>query len=256
VVAYRGAAGVYWYDPTAWLSHLNRRIDYLICNSYFVQHHMQRQLLFRPHKTVMIHKGMDREWFREVRPVSRKVLGIPENAILLGCVANVRRIKGVPYLLEATRYIRHDLPMHLLLIGNGMDHLKYRRLIASSPMRDRIHILGYRPDVYAVIAACDLYIQPSLSESLSRSVMEAMCLGVPCIVSDVGGLTELVAHKKSGLLVEKANPRALAEAANTLAGDAGLRKTYADEGIKRMQQIFSVEKMVANTLTLYRQAVR
>jgi glycosyltransferase involved in cell wall biosynthesis len=116
--------------------------------------------------------------------------------------------------------------------------------------------LGYRPDVYAVIAACDLYIQPSLSESLSRSVMEAMCLGVPCIVSDVGGLTELVAHKKSGLLVEKANPRALAEAANTLAGDAGLRKTYADEGIKRMQQIFSVEKMVANTLTLYRQAVR
>jgi glycosyltransferase involved in cell wall biosynthesis len=171
-------------------------------------------------------------------------------------VANVRRIKGVPYLLEATRYIRHDLPLHLLLIGNGMDHLKYRRLIASSPMRDRIHILGYRPDVYAVIAACDLYIQPSLSESLSRSVMEAMCLGVPCIVSDVGGLTELVAHKKSGLLVEKANPRALAEAANTLAGDAGLRKTYADEGIKRMQQIFSVEKMVANTLTLYRQAVR
>ena len=256
VVAYRGAAGMYWYDPTAWLSHLNPRIDILICNSRYVQQHMHRQLLFRPSKAVMIHKGMDLNWFKNVSPVSRKDLGIPEKAILAGCVANVRRIKGVPCLLEATRYIRQDLPVHLLLIGNGMDNAKYRRLIGTSPMHDRIHILGYRSDVYAVIAACDIYIQPSLSESLSRSVMEAMCLGVPCIVSDVGGLVELVDHEKSGVVVERAHPQALAKAVDRLALDAGLRKAFAGEGIRRMRQIFSVDNMVAGTLELYRQLVR
>ena len=94
VVAYRGAAGMYWYDPTSWWSHLNPRIDWLICNSYYVQQHVRRQLLFRPKKAVMIHKGMDIAWFSNTKPISRKELGIPDNSIIVGCVANVRRIKG------------------------------------------------------------------------------------------------------------------------------------------------------------------
>jgi glycosyltransferase involved in cell wall biosynthesis len=217
---------------------------------------MQQQLLFRREKAVMIHKGMDMEWFRDVKPVPRKDMGILQNAIVAGCVANVRRIKGVPFLLESTYYIRRDIPLHILLIGTGMDSDRFLRLIASSPLKNNIHILGYREDIYEVIAACDIYIQPSLNESLSRSVMEAMCLGVPCVVSDAGGLVELVEHEKSGLIVERGNPRALAQAIEKMAGDAGMRKAFAEEAVKRMQQIFPLDNMVANTLNLYNKAVR
>lgn len=255
VIAYRGAAGMYWYDPTAWLSHLNRRIDVLICNSAYVQQHMQRQLLFRPGKAVMIHKGMDPVWFKDISPVPRKVLGIPEDAILVGCVANVRRIKGVPYLIKATCHLDPELPVHILLIGSGMDSHPYMKLIRSSPLSDRIHILGFRSDVYAVIAACDIYIQPSLSESLSRSVMEAMCLGVPCIVSDVGGLLELVEHEKSGLVVESGNARAIAKAIERMADDGRLRRAFAGEAVNRMKLFFSLDKMVTNTRMLYERIV-
>jgi|WetSurSiteA1Bulk_404760.scaffolds.fasta_scaffold01302_4 L-malate glycosyltransferase len=255
VIAYRGAAGMYWYDPTAWLSHLNPRIDIMVCNSYFVQQHMQRQLLLRPSRAVMIHKGMNPEWFSDVVPISRKELGIPDEALIAGCVANVRRIKGVHYLLEATHHLNPVLPVHILLIGSGMDSPDYMRLIRTSPFKDRIHILGYRKDVYQVIAACDLYIQPSLSESLSRSVMEAMCMGIPCIVSDVGGLVELVDHEKSGLVVQRGNGKAIAEAIERLAGEPGLRKTFAEEGIKRMKLIFSVDNMVTRTKELYEKLV-
>lgn len=255
VLAYRGAAGMYWYDPTSWLSHLNPRIDYLICNSHFVKRHMQQQLLFHPEKAVMIHKGMDGDWFRDVKPISRNKLGIPENALVAGCVANVRRIKGVPCLLEATYHMPVDMPLHILLIGSGMDSDRILKRIESSPLKDRIHILGYRPDVYEVIAACDIYIQPSLSESLSRSVMEAMCLGVPCVVSDAGGLVELVDHEKTGLVFEKGNPQALARALEKMAGNSKLRITFASAAKKRMEDIFSVNNMVRNTLELYRRAV-
>ena len=255
VIAYRGAAGMYWYDPTAWLSHLNRRIDYLICNSRYVQEHMQRQLIFRPQKAVMIHKGMDPAWFKDVVPVSRQVLGIPDDVLLLGCVANVRRIKGVSSLLKATYVMDPGLPVHMLLIGNGMDTRHYLRLIRQSPFRNRIHMLGYRPDVYEVVAACDMYIQPSLSESLSRSVMEAMCLGIPCIVSDAGGLVELIEHDGSGLVAEKGNAESIAMAIQKLATDRSMRKKFAARGLERMKQLFSVENMVRNTLELYRKAL-
>jgi L-malate glycosyltransferase len=255
VLAYRGAAGMYWYDPTAWLSHLNPRIDFLICNSHYVQQHMKQQLIFRTGKAVMIHKGMDREWFREIKPLSRNKLGIPENALVAGCVANVRRIKGVPCLLEATYHLPADIPLHILLIGSGMDSGRIQKLFESSPLKDRIHILGYRPDVYELIAACDIYIQPSLSESLSRSVMEAMCLGVPCVVSGVGGLVELVDHEKTGLVFEKGNSLALARALERMAGNSEWRSLFADAAKKRMEDIFSVKNMVMNTLELYRRAV-
>lgn len=251
VIAYRGAAGLYWYDPTAWLSHLNPRIDYLVCNSNYVLQHVKKQLFPGSTKAVMIHKGMDPEWFSNTRPVSRKSLGIPDDALIAGCVANVRKVKGVPYLLKATYLMDPKLPMHFVLIGQGMESSGIRRLIDASPFRDRIHTLGYRKDVYEVIAACDLYVQPSLSESLSRSVMEAMCLKVPCVVSNVGGLAELVAHEKSGLTVKKANPAALADAITSVAENHQLRQVYAAEGFNRMLRIFSVDNMIANTKKLY-----
>ena len=255
VVAYRGAAGLHWYDPTAWWSHLNPRIDYLVCNSNYVLQHVKRQL-FNKSKAVMIHKGMDPGWFSNTRPVSRESLGIPDHAIIVGCVANVRKVKGVPNLLKATYQMDPKLPLHIVLIGQGMESDGIRRLIDASMFKDRIHNLGYRKDVYEVIAACDIYVQPSLSESLSRSVMEAMCLKVPCVVSDVGGLAELVSHEKSGLTVKKGDPAALADAITRLAENRQLRQSYAAEGFNRMQRIFSVENMIANTKRLYEDIVR
>jgi glycosyltransferase involved in cell wall biosynthesis len=252
VIAYRGAAGMYWYDPTAWWSHLNPRIDLLICNSKYVLQHMQQQLLFRPQKAVLIHKGMDITWFSHVKPVPREDLGIPNQEVIVGCVANVRRVKGVPYLIEATYHLNPDLPVHILLIGSGMDSESNLRLINSSPFKERIHIMGFRKDVYELIAACDIYIQPSLSESLSRSVMEAMCLGIPCIVSDIGGLVELVEHEKSGLVVKSGDPIAIADAIEQLANNRDLRKDIAEEAAQRMKRLFSIEKMVTSTLTEYK----
>lgn len=251
-IAYRGATGVYWHDPTAWFSHLNPRIDYIICNSFYVQEHLQRHLLFHPEKAVMIHKGMDPEWFKGVKPISRKELGIPDDSLIAGCVANVRRIKGVHVLLESMRYINPELNLHFILAGNGIDSPGNLKILKSGKFSNRVHILGFRKDVYELVSACDIYIQPSLSESLSRSVMEAMCLRVPCIVSNVGGLIELIENGKSGLVTGAGDSRSLAAAVEKLANDAGLRKIFAEEAFRRINEMFSMQNMVQNTLDFYK----
>jgi glycosyltransferase involved in cell wall biosynthesis len=256
VVAYRGAAGIYWYDPTAWLSHLNPGIDVVICNSHYVWQHMHKQLLFNKNKAVMIHKGMDADWFSQITPLKHKELNIPENAIIAGCVANFRRIKGVPYLIESTFYLDPELPLHILLIGSGMESKSMMYLIEKSPFKERIHILGYRQDVYKLIASCDIYIQPSISESLSRSVMEAMCLGVPCIVTGIGGLAELIADGESGLLVEKCSGSSIAKAIMRLIDEPHLKKVLSTGALRRMREVFSVENMVRNTVQLYESIIK
>ncbi|HLO58104.1 MAG TPA: glycosyltransferase family 4 protein [Bacteroidales bacterium] len=255
VIAYRGAAGIYWYDPTSWWAHLNPRIDWIICNSEYVRQHMQKQLLFRPKKAVMIYKGMNVSSFSSVKPFSRKDLGIADHSLIVGCVANMRKIKGLQYLLESSYYLDPELPVHFLLIGSGIDSAANLEIIKSSPFKQNIHLLGFRKDVYELIAACDIYVQPSLSESLCRSVMEAMCLGVPCVVSDAGGLVELIEDNKSGLVVKKGNARGITTAVESLVHNADLRKRFADEALKRMQNIFSVQNMVLNTVQFYKSIV-
>jgi len=250
-IAYRGAAGIYWYDPTAWFSHLNPGLDMVICNSKYVRNHIKKHLLFKRQKAVLVHKGMDVNWFNGVDAVSRKELGVPEDAILVGCVANYRREKGVRYLIEATYKMNPDLNVYFILMGKDLNNRIIRPLVKNSPFRDRIIFKGFRKDVYALVAACDIYVQPSLSESLSRSVMEAMCLKVPCVVSDVGGLRELIKHNKSGFIVRKADPGALAIALTKLAGLPEIRKQFATEAYERMRDMFSVEKMVKNTAKAY-----
>lgn len=254
IIAYRGAAGIYWYDPTAWLSHLNPRIDAVICNSEYVLRHMRKQLLRNPGKAYLIYKGMDISWFEGIQPLLRESLGIPENSILVGCVANFRKVKGVAYLLEATRYLDPSMPVHFLLAGKGMEEAGAGSLVAPE-FRDRVHFTGFRSDIYEVISACDIYVQPSLSESLSRSVMEAMCIGIPCIVSNAGGLVELSDNGKCAGLVEKGNARALADAIEKMAADKALRDNYIILARKRMAEVFSVSEMIRNTKNLYEKLV-
>lgn len=254
VIVYRGAAGIYWYDPTAWLSHLNPRIDAVICNSDYVLKHMKKQLIGRSGKAVLIHKGMDISWFDGVKPLQRSLFGVPEESLLIGCVANFRKVKGVVYLLEATRYLNPGLPVHILLAGSDMEQAGIEQHVAPA-FKDRIHLAGYRKDIYELIKTCDIYVQPSLSESLSRSVMEAMCLGVPCVVSDTGGLVELSDSGRCAEMTGKADSRSIADAITKLANDKLLRENYAFLAKQRMVEVFSMSNMIRNTKILYERIV-
>jgi len=212
MVGYIGSLSIHWHDPFAHLSFLNRRIDRIICLSNGVEEHIVRQSHGRlAGRTKRIYKGYDPHWLSGVIAADRTEMGIPEDAMLACCVANVRKIKGIPYLIKSTSHLPPGLKIYFLLVGPGMDSPSIRSLISKTPYRNNFITMGYTPDVLSYTAACDIYVQPSLTEGLGRSVIEAMCMRKPVIVSGIGGVGELVEEGRNGFFVPAASPVSIAD---------------------------------------------
>lgn len=252
VITYRGAAGLYWHDPTAYLTHFHPRVDHIVCLSNFVERHLRRHMILARKPTTTIHKGEDIRMLESIRPASRSALGLKEEGLVVGCVANLRPVKGVEYLVDSTRRLPPGLPLQFVLVGQGTDGLALRRRIDRSPYRQRFHTLGYREDADAIIAACDIYVQPSLSEGLGKTVIQALFQGCAVIITDAGGFTEVVEDGKSGAIVPAGNAQAIAWAIETLVKKPELRRAYGQAGGDFIRQHFTVARTVQKTLDLYR----
>jgi len=130
----------------------------------------------------------------------------------------------------------------LILAGDGPNAGAYRAR-ADAQLRN-VRFLGKVSDVREVLRAADALVLPSLSEGLSNAVLEAMAMGLPVVATRIGGLTEQVEDRVSGLLVEATNPIALAEAIRRLLGDSDLRTRLGQAARRAAGQRFSIEAMV------------
>jgi glycosyltransferase involved in cell wall biosynthesis len=141
----------------------------------------------------------------------RRELGIPEDAPVIGTVANFRALKGHRYLLRAAIRIREMVPnARVVLVGRGPLEDQIRREAVDLGLEGTVVFAGFRPDVPRVAATFDVFTLPSLHEGLSIALLEAMALGTPVVVTSVGGNPEVISHGVDGLLVPPRDPEALA----------------------------------------------
>ena len=213
IIGYYGSLSLHWHDPSAWLAFLNHRIDRLICASDAVEAHAKKQLPpWRRNRTVRIYRGYNPEWFNGLVPVSRTEIGAGEDEFLICTVGILRKVKGIRYLTGAAGLLPKEIPFRIIMIGDGTDSPDTLRLAAESGVPERFIHKGHLKNPPAWMAACDLYVQPSLSEGLGRAISEAMCLGKPVIVTDGGGAKELFARGDNGFVVPKGSAAELAKA--------------------------------------------
>ena len=258
VVLYRGASSnIHWYDPTAYLKYLHPRVDKIMCNSLGVEEMIQRQILWRRGRTITINKGHQTSWYEGYEPYAiKEELGLPKDAFLLVNVANNRKMKGIPILLNAMSFLPVDAPIHLLLIGRDMDDAANMRIIEQSPNKDKIHLLGFRKNVLPIVAACDVFVLPSIStESITKSVIEAMSLEVAPIISDISGNKELVVDGKSGLIFPSKDEKALAVAIKRIFNDPKWHKQLAVNAKKHIQTNLNSKTTVLKVKKLYESLV-
>ncbi len=229
VVLYRGYSGnIHWYDPFAYIKYLHPRVDKIFCNSIGVEQMFRRQLFLDKNKLITINKGHRLDWFQNtVAHDIRAELGIPADALLLVNVGNNRRMKGIKYLLGAMNLLPTDANIHLLLIGRDMDTPGNLKVIKSGNHSQHIHILGFRNDVLSIVASTDAFILSSIKgESITKSVIEAMSLGVAPVISDIAGNIELVVHNENGLVFPSKNIHELAKCMMLLYNNRGLAKEF------------------------------
>lgn len=181
----------------------------------------------------------------------RQELGIPEDAPLVGTVANFRASKGHRILLDAAVRVRRAVPnVRFLLVGRGPLESDIRRRVRNLGLDRTVVFAGARDDAPRLAGAFDVFALSSVYEGLAIALIEAMALGRPAVVTRVGGLTEVVEHGKQALVVNPADPEALADAIVTLLQDADLRRQLGEAGRLRAAE-FDIRRAVRRHEEVY-----
>lgn len=132
----------------------------------------------------VLYCGIDIATTSAVPPVSKESLGIPSSSTTIGCVANFTPAKNHSFLLVLFAHILQlDSRAHLILVGDGHNKAAIEQQAALLGIRDRIHLLGRRKDVSAVLSSFDVFVLPSLTEGLPIALLEAQACGIPCLTS-------------------------------------------------------------------------
>jgi len=254
IVLYRGFAGnIYWYDPSSYFKFLHPRVDAVVCNSKGVESYLRKQLIFNKSKAITINKGHNIEWYQNCEAHDiRKELGLSKDAFLLVNVCNNRKMKGIPYLIKAMSMIDSNLDIHLLLIGRNMEDKENKAELDGNKNRDKIHILGFRNDTLSIVKACDCFVLPSImGESITKSVIEAMSLGIAPIITDIPGNEELVVDGKSGLVVPSKNSTALYEVILKLYTKHELKSKISIQAKEHIEKNLNYKKTAEEMALLY-----
>lgn len=186
----------------------------------------------------------------------RAELGIADGEQVVTVVGSLYPVKGHRHLLEAAPQILALCPATVfLLAGRGDCEAELRAQAARLGLETRVRFLGLRGDVPALLALGDVFVQPSLSEGLSIAILEAMAAGRPVVTTRVGGNPELVLDGETGLLVEPADPPALAAAVTRLLTDTREARRLGASGLERARRCFSTAAMVRDYEAIYDEAL-
>ncbi len=193
----------------------------VICSSEHARHHLTSVAGCRPAGKVTIRAGVDPHQFHpgvaEIHSPSlrhlRQSLAIPEDARVIGIIAMLRVKKGHLILLDAFARLRqHWSKAHLLVVGDGPARVTIEHAIASRQLAAAVTFTGYRRDIPLLLRLMEISVTPSLEEACSQVVMQAMHCGTPVIVSNAGGLPELVEDGRTGQVVTRGSVTALHQA--------------------------------------------
>jgi glycosyltransferase involved in cell wall biosynthesis len=221
----------------------------VVCITAEVQTVLQQHLHSSASKFLVIHNGVDLDSITATPPYGSDFLEPwnTEGAALLLQVAGFREQKDQATLIRALALL--PTHVHLLLVGDGVTKSSCEVLVASLQLQNRVHFLGLRMDVAALLKTVDVVVLSSHYEGLSLSSIEGMAAGKPFVASNVPGLTEVVSE--AGLLFECGNEKELAAHIQALLKDPIYYQQVATACQERAQE-FTIEKMVAAHIEMYR----
>jgi glycosyltransferase involved in cell wall biosynthesis len=165
--------------------------------------------------------------------------------------------KGVVEFVDAARLLKgRGIEARFALVGDADVHNP--AAISPEELRDWqeegvVEWWGFRSDMPAVLASCHIVCLPSYREGLPKALLEAASSGRPIVATDVPGCREIVRNEDNGLLVPLQDAEALANALERLIRDGGLRARMGARGRERVAAEFRVEKVIEDTLGLYRE---
>jgi glycosyltransferase involved in cell wall biosynthesis len=215
-----------------------RLADCVICNSLAAADRLAREGVPNTKLTV-ISNGLPPGAFQEAVPAL-----LPERGVMrVGMIARMNeRAKNHALFLRAAAGVANRFPLaEFVLVGDGPFRKEWEELARQLGIGPRTRFLGDRHDITSVLAALDVVVSPSRSESLSNTILEAMAAGRPVVATSVGGNPELVRDRETGWLVTPENGSALANALETMLASPDLAREWGENARRIAQANFTLD---------------
>ncbi|MAF67205.1 MAG: hypothetical protein CMJ84_16305 [Planctomycetes bacterium] len=251
----------------AWLGRLRRAFSLSPCSLLVTPSQYICDCLVSRHKLPgdkirVVLNGVNLERFAEDRPSTfdaRAELGIPADAPIVSTLAYFIPQKGGDDLVRAVPAVLEQAPdMHLLMIGDGPELPRLKEIAAGLGVTERVHFTGLasgdRMDGFLAESLITTLVC-TWGEAFSLVVLEFMACGKPMVATAVGGTPEAVADGETGLLVPPFAPEKIADALITLLTDRARTEQMGHAARRRAEECFDVERMVSDTLDVYREAL-
>lgn len=247
----------YWLTPVELKIQrlLDRWVTVYIVNSQSTKQWMANTEGVDFKRIEVINNGFDFAMFEAEPDTNRKQLRlslcIPEDAPVIGIVANLRPVKDHATFLQAAYIVRAQIPAaRFLIIGDGSEMPELQKLTDELNLADAVTFLGARLDVPRILAVCDIGVLSSRSESFSNAIVEYMAAGLPVITTDVGGAKEAVDDGINGFIVPIGDFEEMGKRIIELLKSDTI-KQMGQESRKRSLERFALTSMVTRTESLY-----
>lgn len=193
---------------------------------------------------------VDADW---APAADRAALDTPDDAPVLLLLGRLHENKAVDVAIEAVARMPHTV---LWVAGDGPLREPLGELARSRNVEDRVRFLGWRSDVAALLAACDILVCPSRHEPLGNVIIEAWAHGAPVVAAESAGPSWLIEHDRNGLLVPIDDAGALAAAVDDLLSDHARRQQLVSAGRTAFEARFTEKAVVAEFRDLFARLTR
>jgi len=233
-----------------------RRYEQVLAVSPPLVEHCQR-LAIGPDRLTYIPNGVDTDEFRRTRSIqaARAELGVPNDRLIIGVVGRLSPEKGPDRALELAARLRASFPnLQLHFIGDGPMWKDLQQLAAVLGLPD-VRFWGWQTGLHRFYEMMDLLLLPSRTEGFPTVVLEAMAMGLPGAATDVGGVFELLAEGRCGVVLSNDEEGWPSEIAPLLR-DPARREEVADRALQRVVAHYSFQRRMAAELAIYDRVLR
>jgi len=223
--------------------------DSTICVSNAIRDILVGDYRFPAKKTITIYNGVSLSEFDHYEDKAldlRTKLGLGPQEFLLVCVARLSEQKRIDLLLLAVaRALRNGVCCKCIIVGDGPLREELEEQALALGLSGHVFFEGFREDVRPYLQAGTAFVLTSRREGMPFSILEAMACGLPCIVTRVGGNSEVVTHGINGLVVSPGSVDEVADAISYLATHPQERAEMSRMARSRVHEEFNIEDRMA-----------
>lgn len=195
----------------------------------------------------IIHNGVNIEHFshREDIKETKRELGIEEDDFVIGSVGRLDPVKNYITLIQAFELFTDKfIKSKLIIVGDGSERSLLKKAVSGTRVSNNIIFAGYQSSVRRFLQIMDIYVQTSLYEGFSNTIVEAMAAGLPVIATDVGGNRVLIDDGINGFLIRPKQPDILFSKLSALKNDISLLRDMSQRCRQSTREKYSLERMI------------